>query len=409
MSCFGLGKLGLGEFGLGKLVRALAVLASTAPLAWSTVPASTEETVEIAARFAILVEAETGTVLYEKNADALMAPSSMAKLMTAELVFQAVQDGRLRLDQEVTVSNDAWRRGGAPSRSSTMYLEARSRVRVEDLIHGMIIQSGNDASIALAEALKGNEPDFAEAMTQRARALGMARSVFGNATGLPDPQTQVTARELALLARHLIQSYPEFYPIYSQRAFTWNKIRQTNRNPLLTMGIGADGMKTGFTRAAGFGLVGSAMQDRMRLVMVINGLGSEAERAAEARKLLEWGFGRFELQQFSTAGVEVGMARLYGGEKGRVPLLLTEPIRLVIPRGTADAITARIVYEGPVATPVEKGQRIGNLEIAHGGRKMLGIPLEAAESVAQGTVGQRAFDAAAAIILGLLRAGAERI
>lgn len=387
---------------------ALAMLVAAA-CALAGIARAEEEPFESTARQAILIEAETGTVLYAKNADALMPPSSMAKLMTVELVFKALVEGRLALHQEIPVSADAWRRGGAPSRSSTMYLEANTRVRVENILRGIIVQSGNDASIAVAEALAGSEAAFARQMTERARELGMPRSVFRNSTGLPDPKTQVTARELATLARHLVHTYPKYYPIYAQREFTWNNIRQPNRNPLLDMDIGADGMKTGYTKAAGYGLVGSAVQDRMRLIIVINGLRSEAERAGEARRLLEWGFGRYELRQFFRSGEEVGAATLFGGERRQVPLLVSQPVRLVIAKGTADALAARIIYRGPVVTPVARGQEIGRLEVSHNGRVALDVPVEAAQSVEQGSVARRAFDGVSALILGLWRAGVSRI
>jgi serine-type D-Ala-D-Ala carboxypeptidase (penicillin-binding protein 5/6) len=364
---------------------------------------------QTAAPFAILMEADTGTILFEKNADQLMYPSSMAKLMTAELVFRALREQRLRLDDEITISVDAWRRGGAPSGGSTMYAAVNSRVRVEDLIRGMIVQSGNDACIALAEALHGNEAAFARAMTQRARELGMPRSVYTNATGLPDPEMQVTARELALLARHLIETYPEFYKIYAETEFTWNRIRQRNRNPLLTMNIGADGLKTGHTKDAGYGLVASAVQDGARLILVVNGLTSERDRANEARKLMEWGFRDFESRLLFAEGETVGQAQLFGGEKARVNLAGARPIRLMLPRGTQERITARIVYTGPVVAPVAKGQPVGRLRVWRGETLTLEAPLQAAESVGQGTMTQRALDAASELIAGLFRRVTERI
>lgn len=364
---------------------------------------------QTAAQFAILIEATSGTVLFEKNADELMFPSSMSKLMTAEYVFNAIAQKRISLDDKMTISENAWRKGGAPSGGSTMYAAINSQVRVEDLIKGMVIQSGNDACIALAEGLAGNEPAFATLLTRRAREIGLAKSTFANASGLHDPDGQVTARELAQLAAHLIRTYPQFYHLYGEREFTWNKIRQFNRNPLLTMGIGADGLKTGYTKEAGYGLVGSAVQNDLRLIVVVNGLKSPKERATEARKLLEWGFRAFESRLLFAQGETVGEAKLYGGEKGYVPLTGGEPIRLLVPRGTSDKIVARIVYSGPVPAPVEQGAPIGRLRVWRADRVTLEVPLQAAESVAKGTVTQRAFDAATELVIGLFRAGAERI
>lgn len=364
---------------------------------------------QTSAPFAILMEADTGAVLFEKNSDELMYPSSMAKLMTSEILFRTVREGRLKLDDQITISVDAWRRGGAPSGGSTMYAAVNSRVPVQDLMRGIVVLSGNDACIALAEALNGSEQAFAQVMTQRARELGLTKSVFTNSTGLPDPDMKVTARELALLARHLIQTYPDFYKIYGEQEFTWNRIRQRNRNPLLAMDIGADGLKTGYTKEAGYGLVGSAVQDGLRLIVVVNGLATDRERANESRKLLEWGFRDFESRVLFAEGQTVGQAKLFGGDKGSVALVSTRPIRIMLPRGAQERITARIVYTGPVEAPVEKGQPIGRLKVWRGESLTLDTPLQAGESVGRGTMTQRAVDAAAELIIGLFRSAAQRI
>jgi D-alanyl-D-alanine carboxypeptidase (penicillin-binding protein 5/6) len=392
---------GIGSGLLGVLVAAAILLPASAQA-----PKSEFQT---AAPHAILIEAESGTVLFEKAADQLMFPSSMAKLMTAELVFQAIRDGKLKRDDEVTVSENAWRKGGAPSGGSTMYAVLNSRVKVEDLIRGVVIQSGNDACIALAEALAGTEAQFATRMTQRARELGMTKSTFANSTGLPDPDLQVTARELAMLAQHMVKTYPEFYPLYSEREFLWNRIRQQNRNPLLAMGIGADGLKTGYTREAGYGLVGSAVQNGLRLIVVVNGLKTMKDRADEARKLLEWGYRGFESRVLFAEGETVGEAKLYGGEKGRVPLVAERSVRLLVPRGSGEKLTARVVYSGPVPAPVEKGTPVGKLKVWRGDNLTLEVPLQAGESVPKGALTQRAFDAATELVINLFRAGAERI
>ena len=368
-----------------------------------------EEGFQTSSPVAILIDADSGTVLYEKNADQPTYPSSMAKLMTAELVFQALKDGRLKQDDEVAISENAWRKGGAPSGGSTMYATLNSRVKVHDLIRSVVIQSGNDACIALAEAMAGNEPAFATLMTRRARELVLAKANFTNSNGLPDPDMTVSVRELALLAQHIIRAYPDFYSLYGEREFTWNKIRQQNRNPLLAMGMGADGLKTGHTKEAGYGLVGSAVQNGLRLIVVVNGMKSAKERADEARKLLDWGFRGFEARMLFAEGETVGEAKLYGGEQGRVPLVAERPVRLLVPRGTSEKITAKIVYNGPVPTPVEKGKPIGKLKVWRGDNVTLEVPLQAGETIAGGSVTQRAFDAATELVIGLFRAGAERI
>jgi D-alanyl-D-alanine carboxypeptidase (penicillin-binding protein 5/6) len=364
---------------------------------------------QTAAPFAILIDADSGTVLFEKAADQLTPPASLAKLMTAEVVFHQLALGKIKLEDEFVVSENAWRRGGAPSGGSAMFAAIHSRVKVEDLLRGVIIQSGNDASIALAEGIAGNEFAFAGMMTERARELGLTRSTFTNSTGLHDAGLNVTVRELAKLAQHIIRTYPDHYALYSEREFTWNKIRQQNRNPLLPMNIGADGLKTGFTKEAGYGLVGSAVQGGLRLIVVVNGLKTAKERADEARKLLEWGFRSFESRFLFAENDPVGEAKLYGGTQGRVPLISPKPISVLVPRTTSDKIVARIVYTGPVPAPVSKGQPIGKLKVWRGEQVVLEVPLQAAEDVGQGSLTQRAFDAASELVIGLFRAGVERL
>jgi D-alanyl-D-alanine carboxypeptidase (penicillin-binding protein 5/6) len=364
---------------------------------------------QTAAAHAILIEAGSGSVLFEKAADDLIPPASLSKLMTQEVVFNLIKQGRLKPTDEFIVSTNAWRRGGAPSHTSSMFIPIHSKVSVDDLLHGAIIQSANDACIALAEGISGNESSFAELMTKRARELGLTKSTFGNSTGLPDPRQLMTARELAKLARHIVESYPDYYKYYSEREFTWNKIRQFNRNPLLTMNIGADGLKTGFTKEAGYGLVGSSVQNGLRLIVVVNGLRSEKERADEAKKMLEWGFHNFQSGLLFAEGQEIAQAKLYGGTKGHVPLTARKEVRLMVPRGSRDKIIARVVYSGPVPAPVQEGQKIGTLKVWRGEFVVLEVPLEAAESVATGSMPRRAFDAATELVLGLFRAGFKRL
>ena len=270
---------------------------------------------------AILIEATSGSVLFEKNADELRAPSSMMKLMTVETVFHAIEKGDVKLTDEYHISEHAWRTGGAPSGTSTMFAAINSKVSVDDLLHGAIIQSGNDACIALAEGMDGNESSFAaDMMTKRARELGLTRSTFANSNGLPDPGNKMTVRELAKLARYIIQTHPEFYKLFGQREFTWNKIRQQNRNPLLTSLEGADGLKTGYTKEGGYGMVGSAVQNGIRLIVVVNGLEDPEDRASEAKKMLEWGFRNFEARTLFAAHQTVGYARVFGGDSRSVKL-----------------------------------------------------------------------------------------
>jgi D-alanyl-D-alanine carboxypeptidase (penicillin-binding protein 5/6) len=375
-------------------------------------PAATpkkEEGFQTAAPYAILIEAESGSVLYEKNADELSPPASLSKLMTAEVVFNEIKEGNLKLDDEFVISTDAWRRGGAPSGGSTMFAPIHSRVKVEDLLRGVIIQSGNDACIALAQGIAGNEDAFTRLMEARAREIGLRKSQFANSTGFHDPGHLMTVRELAMLSRHIISTYPEFYPIYSEREFTWNKIRQQNRNPLLAMNLGADGLKTGFTKEAGYGLAGSAVHNDLRFIVVVNGLKSADERAHEAKRILEHGFRNFESRILFAEGQIIGDAKVLGGAKGSVQLITPKIVRIMVPRNVNERIVARIVYQGPVPTPVEEGQRIGVVKVFRGNALAVEAPLKAAESIGPGSLPQRALNAVTELVIGLFRTGVSRI
>ncbi|WP_061024486.1 D-alanyl-D-alanine carboxypeptidase family protein [Bradyrhizobium sp. CCH5-F6] len=359
---------------------------------------------------AILIEASSGSVLFEKNADELRAPSSMMKLMTAEVVFNAVKKGDIKLTDEYRISENAWRRGGAPSGGSTMFAAINSKVSVDDLLHGAIIQSGNDACIALAEAMAGNERIFAaDFMTKRARELGLTRSTFANSSGLPDPGNKMTVRELGILARHIILDFPEFYKLFGEKEFTWNKIRQPNRNPLLNSMEGADGLKTGYTKEGGYGMVGSAVQNGTRLIVVVNGLDDPDDRASEAKKMLEWGFRNFETRTLIAAEQPVGYAKVFGGESRSVKLVAKTPVKVMVHRNGNDKLIARIVYSGPVRAPVEAGQRVGVVRVWRSGNIAVETPVYAAEAVGTGSTMRRAIDGASELVIGMFRAGAEKL
>ena len=389
-------------------IAALAIGAAALP-ARAQAPKHDDATFQTTAPYAILIDADTGTVLFEKNADKLNPPASMSKLMTVEVVLHAIKEGRLKPDDEFTISEYAWRKGGARAGGSTMFAALHSRVKVEDLLRGVAIASGNDACIALAEGMAGSEGAFADLMNKRAKELGLTQSHFVNPTGLHDPEHLMTMRELAKLAQHIQKTYPEFYKIYSEREFLWNKVKQQNRNPLLVMGIGADGMKTGYTKEAGYGLVGSAVQNGLRLIVVVNGFANAKERAEEARKLLEWGFRGFEARPLFAAGETIGEAKLYGGARSRVPLVGADAIRLLVPRTASEKLSAKVVYTGPVQAPVTKGQQIGTLKVSRGDSVVLEVPLQAAEDVGTGNLPQRAFDAVSELVLGMFRAGVDRL
>jgi D-alanyl-D-alanine carboxypeptidase (penicillin-binding protein 5/6) len=358
---------------------------------------------------AILIEASSGSVLFEKNADELRAPSSMMKLMTAEVVFHLITEGKLKLADEFKVSENAWRKGGAPSGGSTMFAAIHSSVPVADLLRGAIIQSGNDSCMILAEGIAGNETAFAELMTKRARELGMPLSTFGNSNGLPHPDNKMTVRELATLARHIIRTYPEFYKMFGEREFTWNKIRQFNRNPLLASLDGADGLKTGYTKEGGYGMVGSAMQNGTRLIVAVNGLDDKDDRAAEAKKLLEWGFRNFETRTLFAAKAPIGSAKVFGGDTRWVRVATTEPVRVMVQKNGNDKLIARIVYYGPVRAPIAPGQRVGAIKVWRNGGIAVEEPIYATEAVGVGTTMQRAFDGASELMIGMFRAGIEKL
>jgi D-alanyl-D-alanine carboxypeptidase (penicillin-binding protein 5/6) len=358
---------------------------------------------------AILVEAGSGSVLFEKNADELRAPSSMMKLMTVETVFHAIKQGDVKLTDEYHVSENAWRRGGAPAGGSTMFAALHSKIAVDDLLHGAVIQSGNDACIVLAEGMAGNEHAFTEMMTKRARELGMTRSTFGNSNGLPDPGNKMTVRELATLARYIIQTYPEFYKLFGEKEFTWNKIRQQNRNPLLNSLEGADGLKTGYTKEGGYGMVGSAVQNGMRLIVVINGLEDPEDRASEAKKMLEWGFRNFEARALFAAQQPLGYARVFGGDSRSVKLVSPKPIEVMVQKSGGDKLIARVVYSGPVRAPIESGQQLGVVRVWRGANVAMEAPVYAADSVAVGSTMRRAIDGVSELVVSAFRLGAEKL
>ncbi len=275
--------------------------------------------------------------------------------------------------------------GGAPSGGSTMFAAINSRVNVDDLLHGALIQSGNDACIALAEGIAGSENEFAAMMTKRARELGLTRSTFGNSNGLPNPLNKMSVRELGRLARNIILTYPDYYKIFGQRDFTWNKISQQNRNPLLTMLDGADGLKTGYTKEGGYGMVGSAVQNDVRLIVVVNGLSDPNDRAAEAKRLLEWGFKGFEARPLMEAGQTVGYGKVFGGDSGSVALTTSDPVKVMMQKNGSEKLMARVVYQGPIRAPVQAGQQVGSFKVWRNNVLANEVPVYAAEAVGVGS------------------------
>jgi serine-type D-Ala-D-Ala carboxypeptidase (penicillin-binding protein 5/6) len=399
-----------GAVGLLAAVLAMGAAAIARLPAASAAPVTTKtEGFQTGGTAAALLDVNSNSFLFEKNADEPFPPASLAKLMTLEYVFNEITQGRIKLDDEYIISENAWRKGGAPSHGSTMFAAIHSRIKLSDLIQGIIVDSANDACIAIAEALAGNEASFGGLLTKRAQEIGLENSVFTNATGLPDPNMHVTARDMAELARFIMQTYPQFYPLFAARDFTWNNIHQENRNPLLGMGIGADGLKTGETQDSGYSLVGSALQNNLRLIVVVAGVKTEKDRGEEARKLLDFGFHGFETRILFAEGQTIGAAKVFGGDTSYVPLVGPGTVSLMMPRNTNDRLTARIVYSGPVPAPITKGQAIGKLRVWRGDNVALEVPLQAADDVGTGTMSQRAMDGATELMIGLFRAGVGKL
>ena len=342
-------------------------------------------------------------MLFERDPDVLIYPASLAKLMTAEYVFNEIKQGRLNLNDEFPVSENAWRKGGAPSGTSTMFAALKSSIRLEDLIKGVTVQAANDGCIVFAEGYAGSEENFALQMTERAHQIGLEKSTFVNATGLPADGQQTTVKELTLLALHLWRDYPSLYSYYGMKDFTWNKISQRNRNPLLAMDIGADGLAVGASEQDGFGIVGSAAQNGKRVIASMSGLASDRERAEEARKLIEWVLRSFEKTEIFGKDEVVGEAQVFGGEKPGVRLKAKGPVNIFLPIVNRDKLTARIVYDGPLPAPVEEGQRVGSLRVWIGDTLSQETPLYAAETVEVGTLPGRALDALKELAVGWLR------
>jgi D-alanyl-D-alanine carboxypeptidase (penicillin-binding protein 5/6) len=380
---------------VSRLLLAFVLMLGLASPAWA-------QLFETRAQQALLLDATTGTVLFSKDPDKPIPPASLAKLMTMEVVFNALKSGRLTMNDTFLVSENAWRTGGAVSGGSTMFAELNSSIRLEDLIKGVIVQSANDGCIIIAEGMAGSEENFARLMTDRARKIGLENSVFRNSTGLPDPEQKVTMRDLAKLARHIQTEYPEYYGYYAQREFTWNNILQRNRNPLLAMDIGADGLKTGYTEESGYAIVGSVRRDGRRLIVAMSGLPDQRSRAEEARKMLDWGIRAFETYKLFEKDEVIGNVRLYGGEQMTMPVAVKEDLDILLPITDRDKMKARVVYIGPVMAPVDRGAQVATLKIWIGDDLSQETPLYAAQDIARGPIHRQAFDALTELLLGWL-------
>lgn len=355
--------------------------------------ASPQAGFDVKAKQVYLIEAETGTVLFARAEDEAVPAASLAKLMTVATVFKALAAGETTLETQYPVSEYAWRTGGAPSRTSTMFAALKSNIRVEDLIRGIAVQFANDACIILAEGLAGSESAFAERMTKEARALGLERSVFANATGLPNPDNKVTMREMVVLARHLQTTYPERMGYFVEPEFAWNKIAQRNRNPLLALNIGVTGFVTGFSEEGGYSIVASVNRDGKHLLLAMSGLENDKVRIEESRRIIEWALSSFERRTLFREGETIADASVYGGASGKVPLVAGEQVDVFLPKDNSQRLVARVVYTWPLRAPVQPGQAVGTLRISNEKQLLREVPVKTAGTVEVGTLRARALDA----------------
>jgi D-alanyl-D-alanine carboxypeptidase (penicillin-binding protein 5/6) len=373
----------------GRLILATLIVLASGALA------ARASTFETSAKAAILVDMQSHQVLYAKNPDEPLPPASMSKLMTAYMVMERLKDGRLKLDDTFPVSEKAWRKGG-----SKMFVRVGSRVRVGDLLHGILIDSGNDACIVVAEALGGTEEAFAEMETKRAHELGLTHSTFKNASGWPNPEHLMSVRDLATLAQIIIERFPEYYPIFSQKEFTYNGIRQYSRNPLLDHGLGVDGLKTGHTDNAGYGLTASAVRDGRRLVFVVAGLERPSERAHEAERLLEYGYREFKDFKLFSAGDTVEKANVWLGDHGSVPLVLRHDVVVSLTPEGRRGLKVKVAYDGPIPAPIVAGTKLAKLQITAPGIEPMELPLFASETVHEANLFGRVTSALGYLIWG---------
>jgi D-alanyl-D-alanine carboxypeptidase (penicillin-binding protein 5/6) len=373
------------------------------PLAAQAQPAG------ITAQHAVLMDLRSGSILYSRGADEPLHPASLTKLMTLAVVFEELKSGKITLDTEYPVSVHAWRTGGAPSGTATMFAAVRSRVRVEDLIIGAAAVQGNDATLILAEGLAGSEAVFADRMNKRAAELGLATAVFRNPTGFSHPEQKISTRDLARLAAHIISEYPAYYKYFAVPEITWSKVKQHNRNPLLSSSLGVDGMATGFDEAVGYGFVAAAVQNNQRLIAVVYGTKSDKDRVEDTRKLLDWGFRSFADRLIFSNKTPIAHAAVFGGNRSSVPLVGQNDIHILALQSAGERFTAKVHYEGPLRAPIKKGAEVARLRVYRGDQIALDVPLYAAEEVEVGGLAGRAFDATYEYIGNYIRSGFKKL
>jgi serine-type D-Ala-D-Ala carboxypeptidase (penicillin-binding protein 5/6) len=364
------------------LRAALALIGAAAFVAVTS--AANAYQIESPAKHIILMDYDSGQVLIDKDGDTPMPPASMSKLMTVEMVFHALKTHRLKLDDTFHVSKGAWamkKAGTEAGQGSLMFVMVNDDIKISDLLRGIIVQSGNDACVVVAEGLAGTEDAFARQMNARAKELGLTNSHFASSYGWPDAQEYMSARDLAVLARHIIKEYPEYYPIFAERDFTWSKIHQPNRNPLLGTSINADGLKTGHTDASGYGMVASAAQDGRRLILVVNGLDSESARRNESLRLMQIGFREFDTYKLLQANQVVAAAQVYGGTKPEVALVVATPVTRILNREARADMKVSVDFNAPLKAPVKAGAEVGKLTIDLPGSKPTVVPVYAADAV----------------------------
>lgn len=370
-----------------------AILGTVAALILAFDPA---QAVETSAKQAIVVDYQTGTVLFEKNADMPIHPASMSKLMTLYVLFEQLKKGQLKLDDSFRVSENAW----AHNEGSTMFVNIDSQVRIEDLIRGIIVQSGNDACIVVAEGMAGTEAEFVELMNKKAAEIGLVNSMFANVHGLEHPDHRMTARDLAVLARRLYEDFPDYYPYFAEKEFEFSGIKQGNRNPLLYKNIGADGLKTGHLEVSGYGIAASAEQGGRRVFVVLHGMDSEQTRSDEATRMIEWAFREFKNYTLAKAGDVIDEAAMWYGAQETVPLTIEKDLIATLPRSGRDQMEVKAVYQGPINAPIQQGQVVGKLTISAPGYGATEVPLIAAATVERQGIVSRAISTLRYLVLG---------
>ncbi len=351
----------------------------------------------------LLLDDDTETILYEKQSDIPFFPASLVKLMTAEVVFHQLKKGLLKSTQKFKVSENAWRKGGAPSGTTTMFAKIKTEISVSDLLRGLIIVNGNDAAIILAEGISGHEDHFVKLMNQRAKIIGLSQSHFVNATGLPEEGQFVTVRDMIILARHIVQKYPDYYALYCEPHFTWNNIFQRNKNPLISKEIGVEGFGFGYSEKEGFSMVATISKNHRRLFLAINGLQDGKKYTKEIERILQWGMTAFDLKTIFTKEETVGLASVYGGKKSFVPLIVKKPISFMLSNEKEVNVKAKIKYHGPLKAPIVSGQSVGVIQILEDKKVLLEKPVFAGMNIQEGSFFAKVKNAFYEITIGWLR------